>query len=41
MKIQTIRIDHAAIGGGTDQHNEGLCHVKVLPYLSVVQAVTG
>lgn len=43
MKIESVKIRYAthraATRNGTDPH--GRCHVKVLPYLSVVQSVEG
>lgn len=41
MKIQTIRVDYAHKGGFSSKTHDGLCHTKVLPYLSVVQATEG
>ena len=41
MEIQTIQIRHLFCNGFTNNHAEGDCHRKTLPYLSIVQATEG
>jgi len=41
MQIEKIVIEYAKKDGFTSTLHDGVCHTKVLPYLSVVQAVEG
>ena len=41
MDISKIHIEYAQKSGFTSTSCDGVCHTKVLPYLSVVQAVEG
>ena len=41
MRIEKIGIEYASTGGFSSTTCNGMCHTKVLPYLSVVQAVEG
>lgn len=41
MDIEKINIDYVHKSGFSSTAHDGICHTKVLPYLSVVQAVEG
>jgi len=41
MKITELAVEHLSVGFIDGERNEGLRHVKSLPYLSVVQATEG
>ena len=41
MNVKNITISHIRKSGFIVYGNEGVCHVKTLPYLSIVQAVEG
>lgn len=41
MEIQKIQLEHAQKNGFASNSIDGICHIKTLPYLSVVQAVEG
>ena len=41
MEIQHLQIEYFCKSGFANAASEGICHVKTLPYLSVVQAVEG
>ena len=41
MQIEKIVIEYVKKNGFTSTSCDGVCHTKVLPYLSVVQAVEG
>ena len=41
MKIEKIEIRDFKIGELCSKDNDGICHIKVLPYLSIVQATEG
>ena len=41
MQIQDIQLEYTHANGFCSSFMDGVCHVKVLPYLSVVQAVEG
>ena len=41
MKVENIHIEYVQKSGFSSRTNDGTCHTKVLPYLSVVQAVEG
>ncbi len=41
MNIEKIHIEYIHKNGFTSNEHDGICHTKILPYLSVVQAVEG
>lgn len=41
MQVENIKIEYANKNGFSSTTFDGICHTKVLPYLSVVQAVEG
>jgi len=41
MKVKNVNIEYAHTNGFASSSFDGICHTKVLPYLSVVQATEG
>ena len=41
MKFKKIELDYVEKNGFSSVSFDGICHIKTLPYLSVVQAVEG
>lgn len=41
MKIESVKIDYLDKGFLSSYNHEGICHVKTLPYLSIVESIEG